>query len=93
MAQAVAETIATATKYSCSYRIAAFINAIKKIEVSSSSVPVIQRTIHFDQVHGHVFVNLLSNVGISTTSFLRIRHPHTRCALQVTYRDAGLTMA
>ena len=34
MSAAVSETMITAVKYGCSYRIAAFINAIKKIEVT-----------------------------------------------------------
>lgn len=34
MSTAVAETISTAEKHGVSYRIAAFINAIKKIEVA-----------------------------------------------------------
>lgn len=34
MAQAVTETIATANKHGVSYRLAAFINAIKKIETT-----------------------------------------------------------
>jgi hypothetical protein len=34
MAQACAETWATAGKHGCSYRIAAFVNAIRKIEVT-----------------------------------------------------------
>jgi hypothetical protein len=34
MAQAVAETLATAQKHNVSYRMAGFINAIKKIETT-----------------------------------------------------------
>lgn len=34
MTQAVGETLVTAAAYKCSYRTAAFVNAIKKIEVT-----------------------------------------------------------